>query len=181
MISFSYWLVLYCVCVFQICFQSVWYLIRLKWKLSVPTSICIIGLFQTLLVTLYSTTAPVNIVGEGEGDGEHLVQGDQGDRQDGRAAGHPEHQADTAMTRSSLKISIFHKSSKLLTCSLVTHGPRTPLTPGLGLGIDHQSLRYYCQAQGQLFTSLVKFINPSRDPVFARPTPNHLITFKKEY
>ena len=71
---------------------------------------------RTLSNSSYNTVqTPVNIVGEGEGDGEHLVQGDQGDRQDGRAAGHPEHEAYTAMTRSSLKIFIFRKSSKLLT------------------------------------------------------------------
>ena len=51
-----------------------------------------------------SLTGPVNIVGEGEGDGEHLVQGDQGDGQDGGAAGHPEHETHPANTRISLKI-----------------------------------------------------------------------------
>ena len=119
---------------------------------------------RTLSNSSYNTVqTPVNIVGEGEGDGEHLVQGDQGDRQDGRAAGHPEHEAYTAMTKSSLKIFIFRKSSKLLTCialqSYVSHDPRTPLTPGLGLVIDHQSMRYYCQARRHLFTHLVKLIH----------------------
>ena len=50
---------------------------------------------------------PVNIVGEGEGDGEHLVQGDQADGQEGGAAGQAEHQAHTANSRISLKI-LFH-------------------------------------------------------------------------
>ena len=60
-------------------------------------------LFQTLFIELYRTTEPVNIVGEGEGDGEHLVEGDQGDGQDGGAAGHAEHEAYTANPRISLQ------------------------------------------------------------------------------
>ena len=60
-------------------------------------------LFQTLFIELYRTTEPVNIVGEGEGDGEHLVEGDQGDGQDGGAAGHAEHEAYTANPMISLQ------------------------------------------------------------------------------
>ena len=51
-----------------------------------------------------SLTGPVNIVGEGESNGEHLVQGDQGDGEDGGDTCHPEHEAHSAVTRGSLKM-----------------------------------------------------------------------------